>query len=236
MVLMKTKITAILAVLVIAATISACGAEQKVTPQVTSNATTTTAATTTPAAETTPEETTTTPPEEVSATDTTANTAQMMESESEESTSTETTIPETEPIIIPDSEQPASSANGDKIADGALLLLDIPFAEGGTDPATGFDSSGFIYYIMKINGFDSFARGLNSQISEAAVTVSYDELQRGDAVYFTTADDHSKAQFGGIYIGDGKMVFSSTNGTVTSVKDISSQFWKDCFVTAVRVG
>lgn len=223
-----------LAVVIIAATFSSCGAAEKVTPQVSTNATTTAEKqTTTTEIET---ETTTAPEESETEETTTEKTAQMMESESEESaTTTETTKPETAPVTEQEETQPVQSDIGNKIADSAVLQLDVPFAEGGTSPETGFDSSGFIYYIMKINGFDSFARGLNAQISEATQRVSYNELQRGDAVYFTTADDHSTAQFGGIYIGDGKMIFSSTNGTNTSIKDISSQFWRDCFVSAVRV-
>lgn len=237
MICLKRKLAVIISLIALTAAFTGCGGEGNVTSQRNTSTTTTTAA---PTETTSRSETETTPVTEQSETTTSGKTAQMMEGENEETTPTDTTTTETSPIITDgdtiteDSTLPVLSENGEKIAQTAELLLDIPFVEGGASPDAGFDSSGFIYYVMKASGFDGFARGLNAQISEAAQTVGYDELQRGDAVYFTTAEDHSRAQFGGVYIGDGKMIFSSTNGTSTAIKDISSEYWRGCFVAGVR--
>lgn len=128
---------------------------------------------------------------------------------------------------------PEQSGDAQAMADGAIAMLGTPFAEGGTTP-DGFDSSGFICYIGRIAD-SKFPRDLADQLAyENAVKVGYEELMTGDIVYFGAAQGQ-QASYGGIYIGNGKMIYASVPGEVVKEKDITSSYWKNCFVTGLRI-
>lgn len=133
--------------------------------------------------------------------------------------------PETSLIIT----DPSSSA----IAQTAESLIGIPFADGGTSPAEGFDNSGFIYYVLRENGYVNCPRQISEQIKWGENTV-YDSIKPGDIVYFS-AEPNEKASFGGVYVGQGEMIYSPSPGETVKRTDISTPYWQTRFAAALSL-
>lgn len=117
-----------------------------------------------------------------------------------------------------------------KTAEG---LLGIDFAEGGASPAEGFDNSGFIYYVLRKNGYVGCPRGLDEQ-AVWGDAVGYDEIKPGDVVFFAN-DPGGSAAFGGIYAGGGIMIYSPFPGEKVKTADITTNYWKTRFATALSL-
>lgn len=119
------------------------------------------------------------------------------------------------------------------IINTATAQIGVPFVQGG-DSAGGFDNSGLLYYVGKtVNS--KFPRNIGEQIAFAdAVSVSYDQLMPGDFVYFSGSQG-GRASYGGIYIGDGFMIYASNPGTLIEKKNISTTYWKNHFACAIRI-
>lgn len=115
----------------------------------------------------------------------------------------------------------------------AQALIGTPFAEGGKDPS-GFDNSGFIYYVLRENGYVNCPRITCDQVNMGE-QISYLDMKSGDLVFFSDEEASETANFGGIYIGGGIMVYSSMPGDYVVEKDISESYWIKRFVTAVSL-
>ncbi|MCL2077348.1 MAG: C40 family peptidase [Oscillospiraceae bacterium] len=146
---------------------------------------------------------------------------------------------QTEPITDITTEPPTDGetsvmpAEENQIANTAKSLLGIPFTDGGSSPSEGFDNSGFIYYVLRQNGYVNSPRGLQEQSVMGNKVDSISELRSGDLVFF--AENSDKPQFGGIYIGDGVMISCRMPGEDVREFDISSGYYKENFLTGVRV-
>lgn len=126
---------------------------------------------------------------------------------------------------------PIDTNNG--IVQTAETLVGIPFAENGADPSEGFDNSGFIYYVLRENGFINCPR-LTKDQAAMGTHIGYEELKSGDLAFFCTADS-GNPDFGGIYIGEGQMIYSPMPGQTVKITDITSDYWKGTFVAGIRL-
>lgn len=146
--------------------------------------------------------------------------------EKEEETETSVITPETE-------QQPVDTEKGDAIAKTAESTVGYDFLFGGESPEEGgFDNSGVIYYALTQNGIH--CPRLLRDIREIGTKVSYDELKRGDLVFFMM-DDGSDAVFGGVYVGEGKAVMSFSEGIPVKIVDVSVSYYRNIFIKGVRV-
>ena len=136
-------------------------------------------------------------------------------------------------VIITTAAENDISDTVNQIIQTAESLLGIPFAMNGASPDTGFDNSGFIYYVLRENGFINCPRGASEQASMGTHT-DYDSLRKGDLVYFST-DDSGQADFGGIYIGDGQMIYCPYPEQEVQIVSISSDYWVNAFYIGVRL-
>lgn len=91
----------------------------------------------------------------------------------------------------------------DSIVATASSLIGVPFVLGGNNP-DGFDNPGFIYYVLRENGFHNCAHSVEKQ-SKMGRRLEFSELKAGDLVFFYNETD-ADVGFGGIYVGDGKMI------------------------------
>ncbi len=144
---------------------------------------------------------------------------------------------ETESISEVSSQQEVSSAPvsdnvGQRIVSLAVSLIGTPFMENGDSPE-GFDNSGFIYYVLRENGYITCPRTTVAQSKMGAV-IGRDELKAGDLVFFGN-DGSGLADFGGIYIGDGKMVCCQMPGTYVKEVDITTEYYAANFFGGVSV-
>lgn len=124
------------------------------------------------------------------------------------------------------------AASRTKIASVAAELLGTPFAQGGSSPEEGFDSTGFTYYCAKEAGF-SFPRGLSSQL-ESGELISFENLRSGDIVYFSY-DEGGEAKFCGVYVGGGLMIYSPVPDDYVKTANITTNYWTTHFVTGLRI-
>ncbi|MCL1823555.1 MAG: NlpC/P60 family protein [Oscillospiraceae bacterium] len=131
------------------------------------------------------------------------------------------------------SETPLNPAVENQIAQTAKSLIGLPFKDGGDSPSAGFDNSGFIYYVLRANGYVNCPRVLSEQANMGNKIDSVSELEAGDLVFFS--ENREKAQFGGIYIGDGIMISCRMPGENVREFDITSGYYKNSFFTGVRV-
>ncbi len=123
-----------------------------------------------------------------------------------------------------------SEAEG--IIAAANSLIGVPFAENGSDP-DGFDNSGFIYYVLRENGYITCPRGTEAQ-SRMGTRLGYDEIKEGDLVFFSD-EGSDEVSFGGIYVGDGKMIACLMPGTLVREVDITTQYYRSNFFGGVSL-
>ncbi len=135
--------------------------------------------------------------------------------------------------------QPTVSDGGLSAAQGIVAtansLIGVPFLFGGSTP-DGFDNSGFIYYVLRENGFHNCPRGVGKQ-SNMGMRLKYSELKEGDLVFFYN-DNENAAGFGGVYIGDGKMVAAlvpSSGDECVMVADITTPYYQKRFYCGVAL-
>lgn len=102
-----------------------------------------------------------------------------------------------------------------ELIDHALSLKGVPYVFGGTS-RKGFDCSGFTQYVFKGSGI-SLPRTSFEQCGIGS-SVSRDQLQEGDLVFFHTYT--AGASHVGIYIGGGRFIHASNSGVrVTNLAD-----------------
>lgn len=145
---------------------------------------------------------------------------------------TPTTVETTEPAPAPETSDPDHEEVIEGIIATANSLIGTEFVDGGSTP-DGFDNSGFIYYVLRENGYLSCPRGVAAQASMGTL-LKYDELKRGDLVYFY-AEGTLTAGFGGIYIGDGVMIACLMPGTRVKEVDITTNYYRTNFCNGVSL-
>lgn len=142
------------------------------------------------------------------------------------------------PVIIPDTEDSTgntsvSDITSDGIVATAQSLIGIDFIDGGDTPEVGFDNSGFVYYVLRENGYITCPREIYKQ-TEMGAALSFEQLTKGDLVYFY-ADDMTSVGFGGIYCGDGKMIACLMPGTQVKEINITTPYYTSHFYKGVSI-
>lgn len=116
----------------------------------------------------------------------------------------------------------------------AKKYLGYDYVYGGSSPKTGFDCSGFTYYVYKHFGY-TLSRSSTAQANNGT-KVSKKDLQPGDLVIYKNAS-LTKIGHVGIYIGNNKMIHASEPGVGVVITDIDSKAHKypQRYVTARRI-
>jgi len=116
----------------------------------------------------------------------------------------------------------ANSSLGQQIADFARGYEGHRYTWGGTSPATGFDCSGFVTYVLRNFGI-SVSRTSAQQFRDNGVPVSRAELQPGDLVFF--ARNGVNVNHVGIYIGGDRFIHAQGTGVGVVITPLSSRTW-----------
>lgn len=156
------------------------------------------------------------------------------EPQPEESSAPPVTTKEPEVTSAPaETIDPAFTApEAEGIVATAKSLIGVPFVDDGDTPE-GFDNSGFIYYVLRENGYITCPRGVGAQAA-MGTALTYDELKAGDLVFFCNESGNG-AGFGGIYIGNGTMISCLMPGTAVKEVDISSEYYLNNFYRGVSL-
>lgn len=132
-----------------------------------------------------------------------------------------------------DTSDPSGDGIGQKVADMARALVGTPFAENGATP-DGFDNSGFIYYVLRENGYITCPRTTEAQSVMGAKLSYYDEMKPGDLIFFGT-DDGGEAAYGGIFVGKGKMIACLSTSMDVCEVDITTNYYTSRFFGAISL-
>lgn len=96
----------------------------------------------------------------------------------------------------------------------------VPYQWGGADPSTGFDCSGFVWYMFQTHG-RSLPRLTSEQFFTMGTPIDRSHLQPGDLVFFHT---EGTASHMGIYIGNNQWV-SATSSRGIKAYSMDNPYW-----------
>ena len=125
----------------------------------------------------------------------------------------------------------AGSATGAQILAEAQKYLGTPYVMGGASPS-GFDCSGFVYYVLKQLGYSPY-RTPADQFKQGT-SVSKENLQAGDIVFFANTYTSGISHVG-IYAGNGQFIHSPNSRSTVSYSDLTSGYWANHYYGARRV-
>lgn len=124
----------------------------------------------------------------------------------------------------------SGSVTGDKIVAKAKQYLGVPYKWGGTTPS-GFDCSGFVYYVMRSLGIN-ISRTQTVMYAQGT-PVSKSNLQPGDLVFFQNTYKAGLSHVG-IYVGDGQFIHAPSSGKVVSYANLYTDYYIEHYYGAVR--
>ncbi|WP_170861018.1 NlpC/P60 family protein [Trujillonella endophytica] len=110
---------------------------------------------------------------------------------------------------------------GAAVVAAASKYLGVPYAWGGTDPASGLDCSGLVQRVYKDLGID-LPRTSAQQATSGTPVASLAEARPGDLVFFDNSSSRAGIDHVGIYIGDGKMIAAPQAGDVVKVQSVGN--------------
>ncbi len=122
----------------------------------------------------------------------------------------------------------------DEIIETAKNFLGTKYVWAANGP-NAFDCSGFTKYVFKENGI-TLPRYSGHQ-AKVGIKVSFDELQKGDLVFFDTEHKfRGKVNHVGIYIGNHKFIHASSAKKKVIITSFDAKpFYKNRFLKGERV-
>ncbi len=133
--------------------------------------------------------------------------AEEAEEEDEDADAGEEDEAEAEEESYNSAESYSDSSKGQQIANYALQFVGNPYVWGGTSLTNGADCSGFVMSVMADCGISVAGRTAAAQ-SQGGVSVSSDNLQPGDLIFYTHGGSVGHVA---IYIGDGRIVHAANS-------------------------
>ena len=124
-----------------------------------------------------------------------------------------------------------ASPNGARIIGLAQSQVGARYSWAGTSPATGFDCSGFVYWVFNSIGFN-MPRTMEEQLASGR-RIPIDQLRPGDVVFFSDTYT-SGLSHDGIYLGDGKFIHAVDESTGVAITALNSAYWSERYYGAVR--
>lgn len=145
-----------------------------------------------------------------------------------------------EKLLLPDGENtlyradlcPTVMSLGEDVADIAQQHLGVRYKSGGTSPKSGFDCSGFVYWVFSKYGV-SVPRDTVRQ-SRAGQEVARSDLLPGDIIIFRIGNTPN-GRHSAIYIGDDKFIHSPSAGSHVRIENLNAAYWAGHYMTARRV-
>jgi uncharacterized protein YraI len=129
-------------------------------------------------------------------------------------------------------ETPEPSSFGQSVVDCAKQYLGVRYVYGGASPS-GFDCSGFVYYVFGQLGVP-LERVAYNQYYGKGTYVSRENLLPGDLVFFTYGSN--SVGHVGIYIGNGEFIHATSGSRYcVAISSLSESNYVERYVGAKRV-
>lgn len=120
---------------------------------------------------------------------------------------------------------------GDRLVTRAMNYLGTPYRYGGISPQTGFDCSGFVYYLYGAVFGQRIPRMPHDMVRQGT-PVARSDLQRGDLVLFGHRGTFTHI---GIYAGNDQFVHATHRGSPVMVTNLDADYYRQRYITAVRL-
>lgn len=115
----------------------------------------------------------------------------------------------------------------------AEKYLGFPYVWGGSTPATSFDCSGFVSWVVNQSGVASVGRTTAQGLYNQSTPVRPGEAKPGDLIFFTgTYDSAGAVSHVGIYVGNGMMIHC---GNPIQYASVSTSYWTKHFYAYGRL-
>ena len=107
----------------------------------------------------------------------------------------------------------------------------MPYVWGGSSPATSFDCSGFISWVLNHSGWN-VGRMTANGLFNYCTPVSSTNAKPGDLIFFQGTYDTAGASHVGLYVGGGMMIHC---GDPISYANINTSYWQSHYLTFGRL-
>ncbi|RQZ17830.1 peptidoglycan endopeptidase [Burkholderia sp. Bp9031] len=124
------------------------------------------------------------------------------------------------------------SVGQEEISIQAMSLVGVPYRWGGNTPASGFDCSGLVRYVIGRAADVNLPR-TTADMSSRGVSIDPDQVAPGDLIFFnTTGRPHSHV---GIYVGKLRFVNAPSTGGTVRLDYLTNPYWAKRFDGIRRV-
>ena len=117
----------------------------------------------------------------------------------------------------------------------AERYLGLPYVWGGSNPATGFDCSGFVCWVINQSGVGSVGRTTANGLLNLTTIIPAHEARPGDLVFFQGTYNTRGASHVGIYVGGSMMIHTGGNPAGVEFTSIRTNFWQNHFLAFGRL-
>ena len=135
-------------------------------------------------------------------------------------------------VTAPVTSQAVIGDLGTYVVSIARRFLGYRYTWGGTSPSTGFDCSGFTYYVYRVAGHP-IPRSLYYQ-RWSGYWVSRWSLRPGDLVFFKNTYNWGLSHVG-IYVGGGYFINAQSEWAGVRMAYLNSYYWSTHYLTARRI-
>jgi NlpC/P60 family len=124
------------------------------------------------------------------------------------------------------------SVGREEVSIEAMSLIGVPYRWAGNTPASGFDCSGLVQYVLG-RAADVKLPRTTADMSQNGQAIEPDEIAPGDLVFFnTTGRPHSHV---GIYVGKLRFVNAPSTGGTVRLDYLTNPYWAKRFDGIRRV-
>lgn len=116
----------------------------------------------------------------------------------------------------------------------ANVYIGRPYQFGApTNTTRVFDCSSFTKYVFGHNSI--YLPRTTTQQSKMGYAVSFNNIKKGDLLFYSTAGSNGRIAHVAINMGGGTMVHTYKKGVGVTYSKINSAYWRAHFITARRV-